>query len=86
MKKIFILLSLIMLSSPAWSQDFSDVDQYPEVDPASMEGEEFNGSRGLPESDYEEVPREEQEYIPEQDLPEEMAPEEIYEADEEYIE
>ncbi len=86
MKKIFILLSLILLSSPVWSQDYSDEDQYPEVDPAEMNNGEFINPRGLPASDYEDVPREEQEYIPEENLEDEMAPEEVYEADEEYLE
>lgn len=87
MKMIFILLSLLLSSSTVWSQEFSDEDQYPETDPAMIDGGEFSHPRGLPPSDYEEVPREEQEYIPEQDLSaDEMAPEEIYESDEEYLE
>lgn len=86
MKKIFILLSLIILSSPAWAQDYSDEDQYPEVDPATIDGGEFASPRGLPATDFEDVPREEQEYVPEPSMEEEMAPEEIYEADEEFLE
>ncbi len=85
MKMIFILLSLLLVNSPAWSQEFAD-DQYPETDPASIDGGEFSHQRGLPPTDYEEVPREEQEYIPEHDLTDELPPEEIYEADEEYLE
>lgn len=87
MKMIFILLSLLLVNSTAWSQEFSDDDQYPETDPASIEGGEFSQPRGLPPTDYEDVPREEQEYMPEPSMnDEDMAPEEIYEADEEYLE
>lgn len=86
MKMIFILLSLLIVSSPAWSQNYSDEDQYPETDPAAVDGGEFSHPRGLPPTDYEEVPREEQEYAPEQELGDELPPEEIYEADEEYLE
>jgi hypothetical protein len=84
MNKIFILLSLVILSLPAWSQDYGDEDQYPEADPTSVESSEFNQQRGLPTSDYEDVPREEQEYV--QDQNEEAAPEEVYESNEEYLE
>lgn len=86
MKKIFILLSLILLSSPVFSQDYSGEDLYPETDPALIDGGEFADQRGLPSSDYEEVPREEQEYIPDVDYADEAAPEDIYEADEEFLE
>lgn len=85
MKKIFILLSLVILSLPVWSQEYSD-DQYPEVDPAIINGGEFATPRGLPATDFEDVPREEQVYVPEQDVTDEVAPEEIYEADEEFLE
>jgi hypothetical protein len=85
MKKIFILISLLVLSSSAWSQDYSDEDQYPEVDPAVINGSEFTNQRGLPATDFEEVPREEQEYTPEPDM-DEIPPEEVYEADEEFLE
>lgn len=84
MKKIFILISLIAISSSAWSQEYNDEDQYPEVDPAVVEGE-FTSPRGLPATDYEEVPREEQEYAPEPSM-DEIPPEEVYEADEEFLE
>ena len=86
MKKIFILLSLLILSAPVWSQDYGDEDQYPEDDQAIIDSGEFNNQRGLPSSDYEEVPREEQEYAPEPVLDEEIPPEEIYESDEEFLE
>ena len=88
MKKIFILLSLLIISSSAWSQEqFSDEDQYPEVDPAIVDGGEFTNPRGLPATDYEEVPREEQEYAPEPSrIDDETPPEEVYEADEEFLE
>lgn len=86
MKKIFILISLLILSSSAWSQDSSDEDQYPEVDPAVINGSEFTNQRGLPATDFEEVPREEQEYAPEPDMEDEIPPEEVYEADEEFLE
>ena len=86
MKMIFILLSLFLVSSPVWSQEFSDEDQYPETDPSAIDGGEFSHPRGLPPTDYEDVPREEQEYAPDQPITDGMAPEEIYEADEEYLE
>ena len=86
MKKFFFLLSLLLLTAPVWSQDYVDEDQYPETDPAALESGEFAQPRSLPPSDYEEVPREEQEYVPEQPVTDEMPPEEIYEADEEYLE
>jgi len=87
MKMIFILLSLVLFSSTVWSQGYSEVDQYPETDPATLDGGEFSHPRGLPSTDYEDVPREEQEYVPDQEFSaDEMAPEEIYEADEEYLE
>lgn len=86
MKMIFMLLSLLIVSSPAWSQNYSDEDQYPETDPVAIDGGEFSHPRGLPPTDYEEVPREEQEYVPEPEMNDEMPPEEIYEADEEYLE
>ncbi len=86
MKKLFILLSLLIVMSPVLAQDMADADQYPEVDPAEMEGTEFSTPRGLPPTDYEEVSREEQQYVPEQNLMDEMPPEEVYETDEEYLE
>ncbi len=86
MKKFLIVLSLIIFQSPAFSQDMTDADQYPEVDPSIMDNEEFISPRGLPPTDYEEVPREEQVYVPDETLVDEMAPEEIYETDEEYLE
>lgn len=79
-----LLLLTFLLTTTSWAQDFAD-DQYPEMDPA-LEGEEFSSPRTLPPTDYEEVPREEQEYMPEQYLSDEAAPEEIYESDEEYLE
>ena len=85
MKMIFMLLSFLLIHSPAWSQEFAGDDQYPETDQAILESGEFNHPRGLPSSDFEDSPREEQEYIPDPSL-EEMTPEEIYEADEEYLE
>lgn len=85
MKKFFILISLLILSSPAWSQDYSGDDQYPESDAPAFDSGEFTNPRAVPTSDYEEVPREEQEYVPDP-KDEELAPEEAYEADEEYLE
>ena len=79
-----LLLLTLLISSASWAQDFGD-DQYPEMDP-SLEGEEFSSPRTLPPTDYEEVPREEQEYMPEQIVSDELPPEEIYESDEEYLE
>jgi hypothetical protein len=88
MKKFFILLSLFILSTSVWSQEqFSDEDQYPETDPAVVDGGEFTSPRGLPATDYEEVPREEQEFVPEPpSVNDDTAPEEVYEADEEFLE
>lgn len=86
MKKIFVLLTLVTLSAPVWSQDYSEADQYPDADPSITESGEFSNPRTLPPSDYEEVPREEQQYVPEQQVTDEMPPEEVYEADEEYLE
>lgn len=75
-----LLLLLILISG---TQSFAQMtDDYPERDPA-LESE-FNPQPALPQSDYEEVPREEQEYAPESG--EELPPEEVYEADEEYLE
>lgn len=90
MKKIFCTLFLFALVLPVWGQDFSDDDQYPEMDPAIVDESEFAPQPGLPPTDYEEVPREEQQYrAPDMQMEEEedmSAPEEIYEADEEYLE
>ncbi len=86
MKKIFLQLSFLFVMSPVLAQDLSDADQYPEMDPAEREGSEFSTPRGLPATDYEEVPREEQQYSPDPAPFDEIPPEEIYEADEEYLE
>ncbi|MES2526235.1 MAG: hypothetical protein V4598_04085 [Bdellovibrionota bacterium] len=85
MKKFLIVLTLL-ISQTSFSQDMTDADQYPEVDPSVMDNEEFISPRGLPPTDYEEVPREEQVYVPDETLVNEMPPEEVYEADEEYLE
>jgi hypothetical protein len=86
MKKIFMLFTFFLFMSAAYAQDITDADQYPELDPAELEGSEFSNPRGIPSTDYEDVPREEQESVPEQSSIDEMPPEEIYEADEEYLE
>lgn len=85
MKTIFILLTLGLMSVPVWSQDFSGEDQYSGADPGTLEEAEFIHPRGLPSSDYEEVERQE-EALPGPVFLEEQTPEEIYEADEEYLE
>lgn len=86
MKRILLLLSLCALSFSAFGQDLSYDDQYPETDPATFEGEEYSPSTALPMSDYEEVPREEQEYAPASEFESELPPEEYYEDDEVYVE
>lgn len=86
MKKFILLITFLVLQAPAFAQDMSDADQYPEVDPSITDNEEFVSPRGLPPTDYEEVPREEQVYVPDETAVDEMPPEEVYEADEEYFE
>ncbi len=78
MMKLFVLL-ILFSNFQAFSQDAD----YPERDPALET--EFSPPHSLPESDYEDVPREEQEYIPEA-VTDDVPPEEVYEADEEYLE
>jgi hypothetical protein len=90
MKKILFLLCLVVVITQAWGQQqFPDADQYPEEGPQTLEESELIGARGLPPSDYEEVPREEQQYSADNANPvtEDLAPpEDVYEADEEYLE
>jgi hypothetical protein len=89
MKKILFLLCLVLVTTQAWGQQqFADTDQYPEEGPQTLEESELTGSRGLPPSDYEEVPREEQQYSDNANpVTEDLAPpEDVYEADEEYLE
>ncbi len=74
-----LILLLLLISG---IQAFAEDNNYPESDP-TLESE-FSPPRSLPVSDFEEVPREEQEYVPEPVTDE--APEEVYEADEEYLE
>ncbi len=76
-------MSLLFISLITHAQEVVD-EQYP-VEPIYTEGD-FVPERGLPQSDYEEVPREEQEYIPEHDVTDEIPPEELYEEAEEYVE
>jgi hypothetical protein len=90
MKKIFCMFCLLVLAFPVWAQDFTDTDedQYPRMDPQIVDESEFAPQPGLPPSDYEEVPREEQQYrAPDMPVTEDPgAPEDLYEADEEYLE
>lgn len=86
MKKKFVLFFLLLISLPSWPQEDSQADQYPDSDPVPAESGEFAPPHRLPPSDYEEVPREEQEYVPEQQVTDDVPPEEVYEADEEYLE
>ncbi len=85
MKKLFILLSLLMMSS-VFAQEPSDADQYPEMDMGERGISEFPNPHGLPPLDDEDVSRQEQEYVPEHSVSDEIPPEEIYDSDEEYLE
>lgn len=54
--------------------------------PTGASQEEFESPQGFPVTDYEDLPREEQEYVPDPDYGDEYSSEEVYYPDEEYVE
>lgn len=85
MKKLFVLLSLLMMSS-VLADELPDADQYPELDTGERGISEFPNPHQLPPLDDEDVSRQEQEYVPEHSVSDEIPPEEIYDSVEEYLE